>query len=97
MRFLVLSLAALVPAASAAAQSGSQPAGNLRIVNLLPTAEDSNCPPISRYHVAKRDRKLRPQKLHEQPVADAYLAVSRRIGRCEAPIIVRYGIGGDPR
>ena len=33
------------------------------------------------------------QTLGEQPPANAYLAVDRRVGGCRAPILVRTGIG----
>jgi hypothetical protein len=36
----------------------------------------------------------RVQKLSEQPPANHYLAVDRRVGGCEEPAIVRTGIGG---
>jgi hypothetical protein len=34
------------------------------------------------------------QKLSELPDADMYRAVYRRIGKCEAPIIIKYGLVG---
>ena len=37
---------------------------------------------------------LRLQKLSELPDADMYRAVYRRIGKCEAPIIIKYGLVG---
>ena len=52
------------------------------------------CPPTSRYEAARRGGKLRMQKLNELPAADMYSAVYRRVGGCEAPIIVRYNVGG---
>lgn len=33
------------------------------------------------------------QTLSEQPPANAYLAVDRRVGGCRVPILVRTGIG----
>jgi hypothetical protein len=69
------------------------PAGDMPTFN--PKAgEPANCPATSRYEAARRGKALRAQKLDELPAADAYRAVYRHIGRCEAPIIVKYGIGG---
>jgi hypothetical protein len=41
-----------------------------------------------------RGKRLGVQKLNELPAADLYKTVYRRIGGCEVPIIVRYGVGG---
>lgn len=92
MRLLSLAAAALValPAASAAAPF---PARDTPVFD--PNSEQSaNCPATSRYHANRRGQALRSQKLNELPMADAYKAAYRRIGGCEVPIIVRYGIGG---
>ena len=51
---------------------------------------------------ARRHRAMRraaaarhpAQKLNELPDADVYAAVYRKIGKCEAPIIVKYGVSG---
>ena len=81
-----LLLAALIGASAA-------PAGDMPRIN--PKAnQPANCPATSRYEAAKRGKTLRPQKLGELPDADVYKAVYRRIGRCEAPIIVKYGVAG---
>ena len=56
--------------------------------------QPANCPATSRYEAARRGKGLRAQKLNELPDADAYKAVYRHIGRCEAPIIVKYGVTG---
>ena len=52
------------------------------------------CPPTSRYEAARRGGKLGPSLLNQLPAADMYNAVYRRIGGCEAPMIVRYDVGG---
>jgi hypothetical protein len=81
-----LLLAALIGASAA-------PAGDMPIVN--PNAnQPANCPATSRYEASRRGKPLRAQKLGELPDADMYKAVYRRIGRCEAPIIVKYGVSG---
>ena len=52
------------------------------------------CPQTTAVHAWTRDRKLTPQKLGELPPANAYKAVYRRIGGCEVPVVVKYGVGG---
>lgn len=97
MRLLVLAAAIALPASAASAPAIDAPAADMPVFKVGPAVDDERCPPISRYHVARRNQERRPltaQKLNELPVADAYLAVSRQIGGCEVPIIVRYGIGG---
>jgi hypothetical protein len=90
---LVTVLALSAPAASA----GPSPAGNMPAFKPGPSHADG-CPPTSRYHAAKDGRRgLSPQRLGDLPMADGYAAVYRHIGRCEAPIIVRYGIGREQR
>jgi hypothetical protein len=56
--------------------------------------QPANCPATSRYEASGRNKKPKAQKLTELPDADAYRTVYRRIGGCEVPIIVKYGIGG---
>ena len=43
-----------------------------------------------------RSGSARAQRLGELPPADHILTVLRREDGCERPVIVRYGIGGDP-
>ena len=81
--------------------TGPAPAGDMPVFNPgRSTATADECPPTSRFHAAERDKArgiIRPQRLTELPMGDAYAAVYRHIGRCEAPVIVRYGIGGEQR
>ena len=91
MRLLVLALAfSITTSASAASVT---PTRDMPVINPNGPAS-SVCPPTSRYEAARRGGKLRMQKLNELPAADMYNAVYRRIGGCEAPIIVRYNVGG---
>ena len=53
----------------------------------------TDCPTTSRYEAAQRDGRALFSKLGQLPPADAYKAVFRHDGRCEAPIIIRYNIG----
>jgi hypothetical protein len=81
-----LLLVALIGASAA-------PAGDMPLIN--PKAgQPANCPATSRYEAARRGKTPKAQKLGELPDADLYKAVYRRIGRCEAPIIVKYGVAG---
>jgi hypothetical protein len=43
---------------------------------------------------ADKDKRIvQPKKLGDQPPASQYLAVARHVGGCQAPAIVRTGIG----
>jgi hypothetical protein len=56
--------------------------------------QPASCPATSRYEASRRGKTPKVQRLTELPDADLYKAVYRRIGRCEAPIIVKYGVAG---
>ena len=58
-------------------------------------SQPANCPATSRYEASRRGKAPKAQKLNELPDADVYLTVYRRIGGCEAPIIVKYGVAGE--
>ena len=89
---MLLILSATVLAAIANAPSAA-PARDMPVVN--PNGAASGiCPPTSRYEAARRGGKLPPSLLNELPAADVYRSVYRRIGGCEAPLIVRYNVGG---
>jgi len=90
MRLLILSLL-LIPAAAVAAPFG--PARDMPVFNPK-ASERANCPATSRYEASRRGKTLKAQKLGELPDADLYKAVYRKIGGCEVPIIVRYGVAG---
>ena len=77
----------------AALIAAPQPLGDMPAIN--PKAgQPANCPATSRYEASKRGKPLRMQKLNELPDADLYRAVYRKIGQCEAPIIVKFGVMG---
>jgi hypothetical protein len=59
--------------------------------SMPPKATD--CPATSRYEAAQRDGRPQFSRLGDLPAADAYKAVLRHDGRCEAPIIIRYNLG----
>jgi len=84
---MLLLAAALFVAASAS----PAPTGDMPIIN--PKAnQPATCPATSRYEASKRGKAPRAQKLNELPDADLYRAVYRHIGRCEAPMIVKFGV-----
>lgn len=93
MRFLVSAVAAAVciPAASTA-QAPAPTVHSPQNIPASPTSAD--CPQATSVHAWDRGKEVRPQKLNELPDANAYSAVLRRIGGCEVPIIVRYGVSG---
>ena len=97
MRLLFLS-AALVLSSSALAADAS-PVRDMPVISPAWSTGSKECPPTSRYHMAKREGLQRPQakRLTDLPMADLYMAVYRHVGACEAPIIARYGIGGEQR
>jgi hypothetical protein len=43
----------------------------------------------------REGQPLRPHKLAELPPAHGYSAVFRQIGGCEAPIVIKYRVGGQ--
>ena len=109
MRLPMMLFALAIGAAPAASAGPSQPAprtatapaptGGMPIFKGPSAMDAKDCPPTSRYHAVKKNDKQRPEarKLVELPMADMYASVYRRIGPCEAPVIVRYGIGGGQR
>ena len=69
------------------------PAANMPVINPN-AAQSANCPATSRYEAARRGKTPQSRKLSQLPDADMYKTVYRRIGGCEAPIVVKYGVGG---
>jgi len=78
----------------AAAGASVEPIGDMPTLN--PNAgQPASCPVTSRYEASGRNKKPKAQKLNELPDADVYRTVYRRIGGCEVPIIVKYGVAGQ--
>ena len=88
MRLLLVAVLASIagPASAVAVQTPGQP--------LNPLQGAANCPQTTSVYAWDRSKTVRPQKLAELPDANAYKAVLRRIGRCEVPVVVRFGISG---
>ena len=83
----------LLFAAAFFAAASAEPARDMPVVN--PRAgQPANCPATSRYEASRRGKTPRAQKLGELPDADAYKAVYRRIGGCEVPVVVKFGVSG---
>ena len=78
----------------AAAAAGSvEPIRDMPLINPK-ASQPANCPATSRYEASGRGKTPKAQKLNELPDADVYRAVYRKIGRCEAPMIVKLGVVG---
>jgi len=69
------------------------PSANMPVINPK-GGQPAACPATSRYEAAKRGKAPKAQKLGELPDADLYKAVYRKIGGCEAPIVVKFGVSG---
>jgi len=74
-----------------AAAASAQPIGDVPVINPK-VSQPTNCPATSRYEASRRGKTPKAQKLNELPDADVYRAVYRKIGKCEAPIIVKFGV-----
>ena len=78
---------------AAAASAPPQPVRDMPVIGPR-ASQQANCPATSRYEASRRGRTPKAQKLNQLPDADIYSAVYRRVGGCEAPIIVKYGVAG---
>jgi hypothetical protein len=58
------------------------------------SATPTNCPRKTSYFAWQGGKPVKPQKLSELPDANLYLAVYRRVGGCEVPVVVRYRVSG---
>lgn len=92
MRVLLLTSLLAIPASAA-----SVPAGDMPTYNPTPREAAGLCPKTAAQVAAERAKRGGAAKLHkltELPPANAYIAVFRHDSRgCEAPIVVRYGVG----
>jgi hypothetical protein len=89
MRLLLVLLLAAVPSGAFAVALQ-----DARVMKGAPQPGSQDCPRTTSYYAYRDGKPLKPQKLNELPPANTYLAVFRHIGRCEAPIIVKYNVGG---
>ena len=70
-----------------AAISGASP-----LVTLPHSA--ARCPRTASIYATDPGKALQPRKLGELPDANAYKAVYRTVGGCEAPVLVKYNVSG---
>ena len=89
MRLLLAALIALAPTAASAVALQDAP-----VIRGAQQPGSAECPRTTTYYAYRDGKPLKPQKLTELPPANTYLAVFRHIGSCEAPIIVKYNVGG---
>jgi hypothetical protein len=92
MRFLILAVAALLPATSAAKPPVPQPAMPRALNAFGPMRSD--CKQTTSHYAWDRSQPQKPRKLTELPDANAYAAVYRRVNGCEEPLVVSYGVSG---
>ena len=99
MRFLTVSLLALLPAAAGAADmKGPLTISDAATVSVIPKSVISpsgpNCPTATSHYAYRDGEALKPHKLTELPPGNMYSAVYRRDANgCEQPIVVKYGVG----
>jgi hypothetical protein len=60
----------------------------------LPTST-ADCRRTTPYYADRESQPLKPHKLTELPPARAYSAVFRQVGGREAPIVIKYRVGGQ--
>jgi hypothetical protein len=87
MRLLIVALLMLPSAAGAASLQG------IPVVRGAQHPSSAECPQTTKHYAYRDDNRLSPRKLTELPPANAYSAVYRHIGQCEAPIVVKYRLG----
>jgi hypothetical protein len=94
MRFLAAALLALAPASAAAVAIQKAPAPKPPIMKDTPWLSSPDCPQTASHYAYRPGKPVAPRKLGELPPANMYAAVLRHDGRCEVPVIVKYGVGG---
>jgi len=94
MRLLAAALLAVLPAAAGAVSVPGKPQIKAQpmkkgVISLY----SEECQRTTSYHAYKNGEPLPPRKLGELPPANAYAAVLHHDGRCEVPVVIRYGVG----
>ena len=87
MRLLVAAVLTLLPAGAGAVALQNAPVGR------APPPGSAGCPQTTSYYAYRDGGPIKPHKLSELPPANVYSAVFRRIGGCEVPLVVKYGVG----
>jgi len=105
MRLLVLILASLVPASSAAVEPSRVAGPTGAELQKLPVSKapkvmlpGQKCTddPRLRFTHDESPGTSKPKNLGELPPGNLQLAVMRSVDGCVEPVIVRYGFGGEP-
>ena len=102
MRFLLLTAAALLPQASAAAPDAATPTAQGPSAAKPRAIARDTCRRPANHQAdrgsAWREAPLKPKKLTELPPATGYMAVYRTVDGCEVPMtVVEYRSGGTRR
>ena len=101
MRLLVLPALLLLPGAAPSAPAPSipappiraEPAGDMPVI--IPGGpRRSDCPETAMSLARKQGERLAPSPLGDLPGADVYASVLRVVDGCEAPVVIRYDLGG---
>ena len=92
MRILAAALLSLLPAA-AGAVSVQTPDSHRPHAKKGVWLSSPDCPRTTSYYAYTPGEPIEPRKLAELPPANMYAAVLRHDGRCEIPVIVKYGVG----
>ena len=94
MRLLTVALLAALPAAAGAVSVPDKPQIKAPPMKKGVTSLYSEeCQRTTSYHAYKPGEPLKPRQLAELPPANAYAAVLHHDGRCEVPVVIRYGVG----
>ena len=93
MRLLAAALLTLLPAATGAVAVQQAPIRNPPVLKGAIQPGRADCPQTTSYYAYREGEPLKPRKLAELPPANAYAAVLRHDGRCEIPLVVKYGVG----
>ena len=89
MRLLVAFLLAIAPAGAGAVSTPDPQLAK------PPPSSTAGCRRVTPHYAYREGRPLKPHSLDELPPAHAFSAVFRQIGGCEAPIVIKYRVGGQ--
>lgn len=94
MRVLAAALLALLPVAAGAVSVPAQPQIKAPpMTKGVISLYSGNCQRTTTYHAYNPGEPLQPRRLAELPPANAYATVLHHDGRCEIPVVIRYGVG----
>lgn len=90
MLMLAVALMMLLPGTAGVGVNQPDPI----VSNRLSSTPSPDCPQATSYHAFDPDKPIKPHKLGQLPPANLYAAVLRHDGKCEVPMIIKYGVGG---